>query len=93
MRPFWKGLAFSRLLVFTCGAVALGMLSLATIRILSLAAFLGFMWGRGHYSQTFLGFSHTPRETPKYLTGQCGRVETTNGDQTRVPPCGQTNKR
>ena len=44
IRPFWKGLAVSRLLVFTGGALGLALYGLTPIKVLFLAALVGLAW-------------------------------------------------
>lgn len=42
--PFWKSITISRLVLFTGGALVLGLLSISPISILFLVAFAGFLW-------------------------------------------------
>lgn len=44
IRPYWKGLSFPRLLIFTGGAFALALYGLTPIRVLFLAAVVGLAW-------------------------------------------------
>lgn len=47
IRPYWKGLAIERLLVFTGGAVGLALYGMTPIQVLFLAAAVGLAWPEG----------------------------------------------
>jgi chromate transporter len=44
IRPFCKSISLPRLLLFTGGALMLGIYSISPIRVLFLAAFVGLLW-------------------------------------------------
>jgi len=44
IRPYWKSIAIPRLILFSGGALVLGLFAISPLRVLLLAAFIGLLW-------------------------------------------------